>query len=224
MGKMEKNEACRVYLLFTRSSTLLSRAIHFFTGDGFTHVSIAFDESLKTLCSFARRHEALPLPAGLVRESLQRGFYESHRYISCALYAVSVEAGALRGLRNRAERMLACGRRYRYNLWGLPLCRLGIAWKRPRRYFCSQFVAEMLSEEAGISMPKLPSLMRPQDLSQLGGMNCLYRGRLSGLMHDPQRQFGGQMLNFDDVKPNSLTSLRFWPIINKLSSDLACGG
>ena len=53
-----------IYILLTRSRTILSRLIHLATNDTYTHASIAWDDELTTLCSFARRHTSLPLPAG----------------------------------------------------------------------------------------------------------------------------------------------------------------
>ena len=62
-----------IYILLTRSKTLLSRTIHTLTGDSFTHVSLAFDARLESLCSFSRIVSILPLPSGLMHERLDRG-------------------------------------------------------------------------------------------------------------------------------------------------------
>lgn len=176
-----------VYVLLTRSQTLLSRLIRACTGDGYTHVSVAFDDELRTLLSFARRRAALPLPAGLVRERLDDGYYDAHRYIPCALYALGMDDADFRRIRRRAETMFEHSRAYDYSIRGLALCRLGIAERRPGKYFCSQFVGELLGERGGLRLPKPPELMRPQDFAGLRELRCLYRGRLSGLMHDPRR-------------------------------------
>lgn len=41
-----------VYILLTRTNTVLSRTIGFSTGDPFTHVSLALDAELTQLYSF----------------------------------------------------------------------------------------------------------------------------------------------------------------------------
>ena len=51
---MTENNSGGIYILLTRSGTLLSGAISLFTGDSYTHVSLAFDPELRSLCSFAR--------------------------------------------------------------------------------------------------------------------------------------------------------------------------
>ena len=40
-----------IYILLTRSTTILSRLVHFVTEDTYTHAALAFDEELKTLYS-----------------------------------------------------------------------------------------------------------------------------------------------------------------------------
>ena len=96
-----------IYLLLTRSQTCLSRTIHALTGDSYTHVSVAFDEALTTLCSFARYDARFPLPAGLVREQPTAGYYGAHPQIPCALVAVEVSEAGYARARGRAEAMLA---------------------------------------------------------------------------------------------------------------------
>lgn len=172
-----------VYVLLTRSQTLLSRLIHAFTGDAYTHASIAYDDELRTLCSFARRNPHLPLPAGLVREDLFDGYFERNRYISCALLALKLDAQAHAEMRDAISGMLRRQRTYRYDLKGLLFCKLGIEHRRRGRYFCSMFVAEILQNCGAIDRAMEPSLMKPQDFLGISGFSCIYRGRLSGLMH-----------------------------------------
>ena len=91
---MTENNNGGIYILLTRSGTLLSGAISLFTGDSYTHVSLAFDPELRSLCSFARRNAAFPLPAGLVREDLHEGYFCRHAEMPCALYALPVSRSA----------------------------------------------------------------------------------------------------------------------------------
>lgn len=174
-----------IFILLTRSQTVLSRVIRRATGDTYTHVSIACDDELQTLCSFARRRAALPVPAGLVRESLQGGYFELHRYMPCALLCLPAQESAYGAVRARVEAMLASRERYRYDYGGLIRCRLGVPGGPPDRYFCSRFVAEVLGEAGALALPKEPSLMRPQDFMNLPEVTCVYTGWLSGLMHTP---------------------------------------
>ena len=187
-----------IYVLLSRSGTLLSRLVRAATGDEYTHASIAFDERLETLCSMARIFAALPLPAALVCESPGTGYYGRHPDVACALYAVRVSDAGYALARRRLEAMLrrqaeTGNRAYRYSLLGLLACRVGRAWTRPGRAFCSQLVAELLLC-AGVRLPKAPSLMRPQELAAVGGAVCIWRGTmgaLRGLTHAPSGSMMG---------------------------------
>lgn len=175
-----------IYLLLTRSQTCLSRTIHALTGDSYTHVSVAFDEALTTLCSFARYDARFPLPAGLVREQPTAGYYGAHPQIPCALVAVEVSEAGYARARGCAEAMLArqeatARRTYRYSVLGLPACRAGLPLRRKGRYFCSQFVSELLALTGDVALPGPPELMRPQELTQLPEAVCLWRGTMGEL-------------------------------------------
>ena len=175
---MTENNNGGIYILLTRSGTLLSGAISLFTGDSYTHVSLAFDPQLQSLCSFARRNAAFPLPAGLVRESLNGGYFCRHSEMPCALYALPVSHAAYRKARRKVEKMLENRLDYRYSIKGLALCKLGIEEEREGHYFCSQFVGEVLEDSGGCALPKPPSLMRPQDYASLPEARCIFRGSL----------------------------------------------
>lgn len=171
----------RIYILLTRSPSMLSRTIHLFTGDDYTHVSIAFDGRLDSLCSFARFYWALPLPAGLVREGLYKSYYGRHRDMPCMLCSLTVSEPVYQAAREKTAEMLRHSGDYHYSIRGLAMCRVGIAENRPGHYFCSQFVAEVLAGSGAAKLPKPPSLMRPQDIAALRELNVLYHGNLQGL-------------------------------------------
>lgn len=168
----------RIYILLTRSSTLLSRAIGLCTGDSYTHVSLAFDPELDTLCSFARRNAAFPLPAGLVHESFSEGYFSRHADTPCALYSLPATRAEYLRARKEVEKMLENSAEYSYSIKGLVLCSLGIEEERPGHYFCSQFVGKVLESSGVCALPKPPSLMRPQDYTALPEACCLYEGHL----------------------------------------------
>ncbi len=142
---------------------------------------MAFDGELISLCSFGRRHAAFPLPAGLIRENIESGHFEHHQDMPCALYSLLVPEDIYQQARCRAGEMLLKKYVYHYSIRGLAMCRLGMAENRPQRYFCSQFVAELLESTGAVSLQKPPSLTRPQDFTYIPELGCLYRGTLSGL-------------------------------------------
>ena len=161
-----------IYILLTRSGTLLSNLVYAVTGANYTHASLAFDEDLSCLYSSTRKNGYTMFPAGPSREYLNRGVFRLRENVPCALYALDVSDEAYPRARRRAEHMMAHGSLYQFNVIGLALCGMHIRWKRRRHYFCSQFVSEVLEKSGAVDLPKDSTLMHP-------------KGTLAGL---PQRQ------------------------------------
>lgn len=170
-----------LYLLLTRSGTLLSRTIAAMTCDTYTHVSIALEDDLEVFYSFARRQAVLPLPAGLTCESPTRGYWGRHPAIPCTLLALPVSEAAYARVARRIERMHAHADEYPYSLLGVLLCALGIPRDRGERYFCSQFVGELLAASGAVELPRDTSLLHPDDFLALPGTETLYTGTVGAL-------------------------------------------
>ena len=174
-----------IYILLTRSGTLLSNLVYAVTGANYTHASLAFDEDLSCLYSSTRKNGYTMFPAGPSREYLNRGVFRLRENVPCALYALDVSDEAYTRARRRAEHMMAHGSLYRFNVIGLALCGMHIRWNRRRHYFCSQFVSEVLEKSGAMELPKHSTLMHPNDYTRLEELRCVYKGTLAGL---PQRQ------------------------------------
>ena len=174
-----------IYILLTRSGTLLSKLVYAVTGANYTHASMAFDDDLSCLYSSTRKNGYTMFPAGPSREYLNRGVFRLRENVPCALYALEVEDETYARARRRAEHMMVHGGLYRFNVLGLMLCALHIRWKRRRHYFCSQFVSEVLEKSGAMELPKDSALMHPNDYTRLNGLKCVFQGRLADL---PQRR------------------------------------
>ena len=170
-----------VYILLTRSTSVPSRLIRLFTGEAYTHASIAFDSDLHSLYSFARRHASMPLPAGLVEEHIDNGFYLRQGNIPCAVLALDVSEKEYYQLKSAVHTMLCRAGDYHYSILGLVLCRLSIPLELPHSFFCSQFVAKVLKESCTLDLPKPPALMHPQDFLAMDSLSCLFEGGLCEL-------------------------------------------
>lgn len=58
---------------------------------------------------------------------------------------------------------------YKYTRFGVLMCLLKIPFKRKNHYFCSQFMAEMLSNSGAVKLKKSPSLYLPNNIwSEIG--------------------------------------------------------
>ena len=174
-----------IYILLTRSGTLLSKLVYAVTGASYTHASMAFDAELSCLYSSTRKNGYTMFPAGPSKEYLNKGVFRLRDDAPCVLYALEVSDEAyVRALR-RTEEFMRHSEEYSFNILGLILCALHIRWQRRRHYFCSQFVSEVLQKSGALDLPKPSTLMHPSDYAELPQLRCLYRGTLADL---PQRQ------------------------------------
>ena len=56
----------KIYIILTHTGTFLSRVIKAFTGNKFTHVSIALDRNMEYMYSFGRLRPYNPFLGGFV--------------------------------------------------------------------------------------------------------------------------------------------------------------
>ena len=76
-------------------------------------------------------------------------------------YRIPVTDGAYRLAEARLRAMSARRADYRYSYIGVALCLLRLPFHWKNRYFCSQFVAELLSASGAVPLRKAPSLYLP---------------------------------------------------------------
>lgn len=171
-----------IYILLTKSDTILSRIIHFITMDSYTHVSISFEESLQPLYSSSRKNGRTLFPAGPCMEQLYCGYYRKHgSKIPCVLYELQVDEETYLQAKREAQRIIENAEEYHYNIFGLLLCQFNIPYHRNRHYFCSQFVSDVLDKSSAIKLPKDVTLMKPSDYMELPELNYRYHGKLREL-------------------------------------------
>lgn len=171
-----------IYILLTRTHTLLSNVINHITNASYTHVSIGFDKNFDNMFSFARKNPYLLLPAGLVKEDINTGLFKRKMEISeCCLYELSISDEGYEMLKKRLYGFLSENESLKYSVLGLLFCYFNVEYKNDKRYFCSQFVAELLVATNEVALPKSPCLMQPNDFKEIPNLNRLYVGKLSEL-------------------------------------------
>lgn len=168
----------KIYVLLTKSRTIISKLISLTTNDKYTHVSIAFNEDLYPMYGFSRKYIHFPLPANIQIEPLDSGFYKKYNSIPCALYEIEVSDKQFKDAKLMVEQIFNNKKDYSFNVIGLILCRLGIKFERKNKFFCSQFVSKVLTEKSIIKSSKPPSLIRPADFTTFEELQCLFEGKL----------------------------------------------
>lgn len=170
-----------IYIILTQSTSLPSRLIRFFTGETYTHASIAFDSDIHAMYSFARKYASLPFPAGLVEEHIDSGFYRTQGHIPCTVLRIPVSEREYYDVKNQLYNMFCRSEEYKYSIIGLLFCKFHLPIEIPGYFFCSQFVAKLLHDCGITELPKHPALMHPADFLDMDSFEVVFEGRLSEL-------------------------------------------
>ena len=169
-----------LYLVLTRSTSVVSRLIHLATDADYTHISLAFDKDLGCLYSSGRKNGKTMFPAGPCKESFKNDFYKNGR-IPCKVYELPVSDEVYDLAKQEVEEILRNADEYHYNIIGLLLCRMQISLNREHHFFCSQFVSEVLERSNALNLPKASSLMSPCDYMKLPQLKCCFEGCIDEL-------------------------------------------
>lgn len=151
-----------ISVVLTKYSDLMSNFLYFLSGFGYTHVSVALDEMDEKMYSFNYK--------GFCEETLSK--HRQHGVKRSMCFQLQVSDTVYERLQSAIEQFKAHKRDFCYTRIGVIFCFLRIPFKWKRHYFCSQFVAELLSETGAVQLKKSPSLYLPnhfcEELGQAG--------------------------------------------------------
>ena len=167
-----------IYIMVSRTDTLLGKVIQRALGVSYNHCSIALDDSLESIYSFGRKELRNMFVAGFVQESKSNGFFAVHNESNIALLRLPVssaeKARMCEIIASFQQRKKPC----KYSLLGLMYCYWGIPVERENKYFCSQFVAQVLQRSGVEVFDKPASLIRPHDFLNIPSAEFVYTGTI----------------------------------------------
>ncbi len=167
-----------LYIFLSRTDSIVSKIVRLFTKTYYTHASLAFDEELVFLYSSARKKGVKMFPAGPTQESLYRGFFGRDPHTPCVLYALEVSEEVYNKARAEIDFFMDNSDNYKFSVLGVIACKLGIKWQRKNKFFCSQFVAEILKRSGADILAKEPCLTHPRDYEKLPDIEKLFEGTI----------------------------------------------
>ncbi|MFK7691439.1 hypothetical protein [Paenibacillus sp. HJGM_3] len=162
-----------IYIVLTDTGTLLNRLIRLYTGDLLNHASLSLDAGLQHVYSFGRKDQRNPWLGGFVRENM-RG--DLMRRAQCAVYQIRVTARQYDHLKSIIRAFEQNEHQYSFNLLGLIGVACGIPLKRKHKFFCSEFVAHVLSRAGIEAVDKPTGLVRPCDFAKSPALKPVYEG------------------------------------------------
>jgi len=148
-----------VSILMTKHRGWLARVIYFFTGLGYTHASISIDEE-DVFYSFNMKG---------FRNERPKLYKHSTKKSLC--YKIAVTRCEYEKMLEIVDDFKARRPYLKYSRLGVVLCLMGIPHKFTHRYFCSQFVAELLEGADVLTLNASPSVYLPKKLGKVLGRN-----------------------------------------------------
>ncbi len=166
----------KVYVVLSRTKTLLGQAIQKSTTCEYNHCSIALGEDPSVFYSFGRKHPSNPIFAGFVPEGRDFGFFKVFNDSKICVLELNVTEEQYDAVKLRIAFFQENRKRFSFNITGLVLAKLSIPFSRKNSYFCSQFVASVLEYANIHKFSKDIRLVTPTDMIDMLEHNVVYVG------------------------------------------------
>ena len=164
-----------IFLVYSANKSLLSKAIQCYTKEAYNHVSLALDKELINTYSFGRKKMSNPLIGGFVKEDFWDPFFSTSE---CAVYSLEVTEEQYERIMSILEYFNKNKALYKYNFIGLVALSLDYRLEREHAFFCSEFVATLLSDSGAATFEKENHFITPQDLLNLGTLEKVFEGKM----------------------------------------------
>ncbi len=172
-------ETRSLYILLSKTKTLPSRFINFLNPMPYVHASIAFDENLDEMYSFARKKVHYPFYCGLIDEDIDKGIFARKKGTECLVLRLPVTEEEYGRVHESVESFKANRKKYGYNYLGVLACKFHRSIERKYDYFCTQFVDKVL-QMSGINLfGKKPGQVTPEDYRTSDKLEHMYEGLLT---------------------------------------------
>lgn len=189
-----------MYILLSATSTPINKGVRKFLNEPYGHASISFDNSMNNLYTFG--YKKIGRSFGMTGESIEKIAMKTtyEPTASYGLYVIFLNEEQIKLATDMVKSIYDRGDNYKYSVKGL----VNIALKNPTfdtdQFFCSWFVAHILSCARHDVITKHPSLYTPYDLSKIRGVYFVD---------------GGLIKDYNRWKVESITA----KILNKLIKD-----
>ena len=166
----------KVYIVLTYTGTLLSRLVRGYTGEEYSHVSIALDGELNHMYSFGRLNPYNPFIGGFVQESTEYGTFKRFHKTRTKIYSLDVDEEKYNQIKKVIKEIKLDKTNYRFNVLGLVGVMINLKVKREKCFYCAEFVKYVL-DNSGIDI-ELPEVIKPTDFQKIQGLQEVYSGVL----------------------------------------------
>lgn len=179
-----------LYIVLTRTNTVISKVIQWVKKDEYTHAAIALDEELNYMYSFGRKYSYFPFIGRFKQEDLNTGLYKFNKGLPVMIMELEVSRQQYEDAKGLLDQFIANRHLYKYNYKGLLHCLLNKSASCDHRFLCSEFVYYILKESGATDLEMPRNLVRPQSLLNLKS-RIVYQGTIRNL-HYQKRNSGSR--------------------------------
>lgn len=174
---MEKKH---LYVVLTRTNTVLSKLIHFVTNDEYTHAAISLDKNLCHMYSFGRKYIYNPFLGRFRHEDLNEGLYKLCKTLPGIIMELEISKEQYEKIEDLLETFILNSDYYKYNYKGLIYSMLNKPMQEDDTFLCSEFVYHLLRESGIADLNLSRNLVRPQSLMSIKS-KIIYSGDLKSI-------------------------------------------
>lgn len=164
-----------IYIVLMSTGTMTAKLIKAATKAKYQHVSISLNKDLSEMYSFGRRRARNPFTGSMVKEPLDGDFFRRFNQTFAKIIEVKVSNEDYNKIKNEIYSMYNDTKRWKFNYVGMFCAGAGINLKRKHKYYCSQFVGDILKI---IDMNLSDSTIKPIDFETVNGVT-IYEGPIS---------------------------------------------
>lgn len=172
-----------IYILLTKTNSILSRAISYCTKEEYVHTSIIMNSHLDYGYSFSRRNMKNPLVGGFVKEDYSE-WITYFKNVQCCIYQLEITDHQYNDLEQLLTSFYSKKENYKYDFLGLIAQSMKINRIRENKFFCTQFVAYALSEVGALSFEKPAINIRSADFKSCDRLKLIYQGSLEVVLNE----------------------------------------
>ncbi|MGI6280082.1 MAG: hypothetical protein ACOYJS_05940 [Acutalibacteraceae bacterium] len=169
----------QLYIVVSQTGTALSRILKIITRKEFNHASLSLEEDLRYMYSFGRKNPYNPFIGGFVKESASFGTFKRFPDTEVIVLKLDISEEKYREISSMIDAMFKRRKEYHYNYLGLWLAAFRICFKSDKRYYCSEFVKDILVRFNIDGANRLREIVHPMNFLDIPQAELVYRGKLT---------------------------------------------
>ncbi len=179
----------KIYIVISQTGTILSRILKVITGAEYNHASLGLTDDLQCMYSFGRKNPYNPFWGGFVLESPNHGTFRRFTNTKVKIISLEIPEEKYNAIRDRIDYMVSNKSEFGYNYLGLLFAWFKIVIKSKKRFYCSEFIKDVLVKSEIDGSENLEDIPQPIHFLNIPNTELIYTGKLkdystfSKLMH-----------------------------------------